>query len=85
MYHCKVMIVDGFMTSVGSTNFDVRSFRLNDEANLNIYDKAFAARQTQVFEADLQRARPVTLDQWRARPLREKVHERVASWLGPLL
>ncbi|MES2974887.1 MAG: phospholipase D-like domain-containing protein [Pseudomonadota bacterium] len=85
MYHCKVMIVDGFMTSVGSTNFDVRSFRLNDEANLNVYDTAFAARQTQVFEADLQRARPVTLAQWRGRPLQEKIHERVASWLGPLL
>ncbi len=85
MYHCKVMIVDGFMTSVGSTNFDVRSFRLNDEANLNVYDTAFAARQTQVFEADLQRARPVTLAQWRGRPLKEKIHERVASWLGPLL
>ena len=36
MYHCKVMIVDEFMTSVGSTNFDNRSFRLNDEANLNV-------------------------------------------------
>ena len=36
MYHCKVMIVDGLLVSVGSTNFDNRSFRLNDEANLNI-------------------------------------------------
>jgi phosphatidylserine/phosphatidylglycerophosphate/cardiolipin synthase-like enzyme len=42
MFHCKLMIVDGLMTSVGSTNFDMRSFRLNDEANLNIYDTAFA-------------------------------------------
>ena len=45
MYHCKVMIVDELMVSVGSTNFDNRSFRLNDEANLNIYDAAFAAEQ----------------------------------------
>ena len=42
MYHCKVMIVDELLVSVGSTNFDNRSFRLNDEANLNIYDAEFA-------------------------------------------
>ena len=42
MYHCKVMIVDDCWTSVGSTNFDNRSFRLNDEANLNVYDADFA-------------------------------------------
>jgi cardiolipin synthase len=85
MYHCKVMIVDGMMTSVGSTNFDVRSFRLNDEANLNIYDAAFAARQTQVFEADLARSRRVTLEQWGSRPMGEKVQERLAAWIAPLL
>jgi phosphatidylserine/phosphatidylglycerophosphate/cardiolipin synthase-like enzyme len=38
------------MVSVGSTNFDLRSFRLNDEASLNVYDAAFAARMTEVFE-----------------------------------
>ena len=53
MYHCKVMIVDGLLVSVGSTNFDNRSFRLNDEANLNIYDAAFAREQVTVFEDDL--------------------------------
>ena len=46
MYHCKLMIVDGLLTSVGSTNFDNRSFRLNDEATLNVVDKAFASAQT---------------------------------------
>ena len=45
MYHYKVIIVDGVWVSVGSTNFDDRSFRLNDEANLNVYDRAFAAEQ----------------------------------------
>ena len=85
MYHCKVMIVDGMMTSVGSTNFDVRSFRLNDEANLNIYDAAFAARQTQVFEADLTKARRITFAQWEARPQSEKLKEWLAAKLAPLL
>ena len=45
MFHCKVLVVDGLWVSVGSTNFDTRSFRLNDEANLNVYDRDFAGRQ----------------------------------------
>ncbi len=85
MYHCKVLLVDELLVSVGSTNFDNRSFRLNDEANLNIYDEAFAKAQTAVFEADLKQSKPVTLEAWRARPLREKAMERLASLLASQL
>jgi cardiolipin synthase len=85
MYHCKVMIVDEFMVSTGSTNFDERSFRLNDEANLNIYDAAFAAEQVKVFEADLARSRRITLAEWNDRPLKDKLLEHVASLLGSQL
>ncbi len=79
MYHCKVMIVDGLLVSVGSTNFDNRSFRLNDEATLNIVDAGFAAAQTTIFAADLAKSRPVTYAAWIDRPFKEKVAERVAS------
>ena len=82
MFHCKVFTVDGLLVSVGSTNFDNRSFRLNDEANLNIYDAAFAARETAVFEADLKRSRRVTHQAWLDRPLREKALEHLASLLS---
>jgi len=85
MYHCKVMIVDGLMVSVGSTNFDNRSFRLNDEANLNMYDAAFAARQTAVFEQDLKQSRRVSLEEWVNRPLSEKFNEKLASLLNSQL
>ena len=85
MYHCKVMIVDGLLVSVGSTNFDNRSFRLNDEATLNIVDAGFAAQQTAIFEEDLGRSRRVSLAQWRERPWREKLAERFASLLGTQL
>lgn len=81
MYHCKVVIVDGLWVSVGSTNFDSRSFRLNDEANLNVYDEAFAARQTEIFNADKARSRQITLEEWEKRPLREKFIERAAALL----
>ena len=65
MFHCKVLVVDGLWTSVGSTNFDNRSFRLNDEANLNVYDAQLAARQIEVFNADLQKSKRVTYEEWR--------------------
>ena len=85
MYHCKLMMVDGLMTSVGSTNFDMRSFRMNDEANLNVYDAGFAARMTEVFEADLEKARRITHEEWQRRPLRIKLRERALSLLQPVL
>jgi cardiolipin synthase A/B len=85
MYHCKVLVVDGLWVSVGSTNFDERSFRLNDEANLNVYDRDFARRQLRDFEADLKRSRRITYDEWLQRPWTEKVLERVLGVLGPQL
>jgi cardiolipin synthase len=77
MMHVKLLIVDRELVSVGSTNFDIRSFRLNDEASLNIYDTGFAARMTEVFEADLAHTRRYTSALWAARPLREKFAEAV--------
>lgn len=85
MYHCKLMIVDGLLTSVGSTNFDNRSFRLNDEATLNIVDKAFASAQTATFEADLALAHRVSHAEWQARPARERFGEWLASVIGSQL
>ena len=79
MYHCKVMIVDGLLVSVGSTNFDSRSFALNDEANLNILDRDFAREQIEIFERDLARSAAITLAQWQQRPFSEKLLEHAAS------
>ncbi len=81
MYHCKIMIVDGLWASVGSTNFDNRSFSFNDEANLNIFDTAFASRQIEIFEADVARSKAVTLAQWKNRPWTEKLIEHTAALL----
>ena len=81
MYHCKVLIVDDLLVSVGSTNFDNRSFRLNDEATLNIMDGGFAKQQRGIFEADLALARPISHAEWQDRPLAEKVSERFSTLL----
>jgi cardiolipin synthase len=75
MFHNKMLIVDGELVSVGSTNFDLRSFRLNDEASLNIYDRDFAQRMTAVFESDLKPTKRYTYQTWKKRPLKEKLFE----------
>ena len=79
MYHCKVLIVDDIWVSVGSTNFDDRSFRLNDEANLNIYDAAFAAEQVKVFPADRANSRLMTRAEFKNRSFIGKIFDKVAG------
>lgn len=85
MFHCKVLVVDGLWVSVGSTNFDPRSFRLNDEANLNVYDREFARRQRADFERDLERSRRITYDEWVSRPWTEKAWEHFVALFGAQL
>jgi cardiolipin synthase len=81
MYHPKVMVVDDVWASVGSTNFDDRSFRLNQEDNLNVYDREFAAGQAAAFARDRAVSRRITLEAWRRRPLWERIQERAAGVL----
>jgi cardiolipin synthase len=77
MLHTKMLIFDGLMVSVGSTNFDTRSFELNDEASLNVYDREFARQMTEVFEADLRHSKPYGLQDWRQRGWRERAAELI--------
>jgi cardiolipin synthase len=79
MYHCKVQIVDDIWVSVGSTNFDDRSFRLNDAANLNIYDAAFAAEQVKVLDADKANARLMTRAEFKHRSFMGKKCDKLAA------
>jgi len=79
MYHCKVLIVDSAWTSVGSTNFDNRSFSVNDEANVNVLDARFAAAQVRLFEEDLARSRQVSLEEWERRPVSDKLLDALAG------
>jgi cardiolipin synthase len=82
MYHTKLMIVDDRWVSIGSANLDNRSFRLNDEANLNVMDEQFAAEQIKLFEQDLGRSKPITFEQWRHRPEHEKFMESFFTMFG---
>jgi cardiolipin synthase A/B len=76
MLHTKMLIIDTELVSVGSTNFDIRSIRLNDEASLNIFDGDFAQQMTEVFEADLKSAVQYSHALWQTRPWTEKLAEK---------
>jgi cardiolipin synthase len=78
MIHAKLMVVDGEWSVVGSTNFDHRSFGLNDEVNVAALDPALAGHIEADFEKDLTQARRVTLDEWQHRG----PFERAKEWVG---
>jgi cardiolipin synthase A/B len=81
MIHAKLMVVDGEWAVVGSTNFDHRSFGLNDEVNVAALDPALAGSIESDFEKDLTQARRVTLAEWQNRG----VWERAMEWAGWLI
>lgn len=85
MMHAKSMVVDGIWSTVGSSNFDDRSFRLNDEANVNIYDEGIAVQMEQMFFEDLARSEEITRRRFVQRPWMDKIKERVAGWFKPQL
>ena len=85
MYHVKSMVVDGLWTTVGSTNFDTRSFSTNDEANLNVLDAGFAAEQEKIFEDDLKRSRRITLEEWQGRPWTQKALDTLSDLVSSQL
>ena len=79
-YHCKLLVVDDFLVSSGSINFDERSFRINDEVNWLVLDSVWAANQIAQFEADKSKAKRVELAEFNQRPRSEKWREKMLSW-----
>jgi len=80
MIHAKVLCVDGLWGVVGSTNFDNRSFGINDEVNLAVCDSAFAERLERDMSGDLEQSRRVSLEEWRTRPVTERAPE-LLGWI----
>jgi cardiolipin synthase A/B len=75
LLHAKTIVVDGVWSTIGSTNVDNRSFALNQEINLTVYDSGIAQRLEQVFQEDLKHAQRVDYEQWRSRSIYERVIE----------
>lgn len=79
MYHAKTMVVDDVFVTVGSANFDNRSFSINDEDALNILDPAVAREHLKIFEDDVRHSRPITLESFRSRPWYIKITDHVCG------
>jgi len=85
MMHAKTMLVDGIWSTVGSSNFDERSFRLNDEVNVNVYDEGIAEQMQLMFLEDLERCEEITLHKWFRRPRWSRIKEALSNVLKPQL
>jgi cardiolipin synthase len=79
MLHAKTMTVDGAWASVGSVNFDNRSFQLHDEATLCVQSEHFVSLLTDQFERDLLASERIDERRWRDRPLRQRAQERALA------
>jgi cardiolipin synthase A/B len=80
LLHAKTVVIDGVWSTVGSTNMDPRSFVHNDEVNAVVLGRPFAQQLSAMFERDLARSAPVTLDTWRRRPATVRMKEWLARW-----
>jgi cardiolipin synthase len=85
LLHAKTLVIDGVWSTIGSPNLDNRSFALNDELNLVVYDREVASRLERVFADDLARSRRVTYEAWRRRPIKDRLIELLVLPIRDLL
>lgn len=83
--HAKTIVCDDSFLSIGSTNIDFRGYEQDFELNAFIYDRELATRQKDIFLADMQECRQVTLEEWQKRPLARRAMESFARMFSPLL
>ena len=81
MVHVKLIVADDTFVSIGSGNFDNRSIQLNDEANLDVLDRGFAAQQTRLFELDKKQSHEMALDKTGGLHLLERAADLVSPEL----
>lgn len=83
--HAKTLIVDEEVSSVGTANIDVRSFRLNFEVNAFIYDEEVSKELTESFKEDVQLSTNLTTEDYRNRAMKIKLKESISRLLSPIL
>jgi cardiolipin synthase A/B len=79
MYHCKSMIVDGVLVTIGSANFDNRSFSINDEVTLNVLDRKVAQENLKIFADDIRQSKPLTREEFEGRPFYIKAADHICG------
>ena len=85
MLHSKTILVDDEFSTIGSSNFDFRSFEHNFEANLFIYSRSVNERMAEIFRNDMHQCERVVPAVWRRRPLRDKAMQSLLRLLSPIL
>ena len=85
LLHSKTMVVDGVWTTIGSTNLDNRSFAMNEELNLVVYNAAVGRVMEDIFRDDLRHSRQIDYKRWRARGLKERLFELLARPIRAML
>jgi cardiolipin synthase A/B len=75
LMHAKTMVIDGIWATIGSSNLDNRSFALNQEINLTLYDVSLARRLEEIFRQDLKYSKKITYDEWNSRSIFERLFE----------
>jgi len=80
MYHAKTMVVDGVHVTVGSSNFDNRSFTLNDEVNVGVLDRKVADDHLRIFADDIKASKLLTLEEFESRPQYIKLLDHFCGW-----
>ena len=81
LLHHKTMVVDGVWATIGTTNFDSRSFAHNEENNVCVYDRGFARQLADIFEVDVTQCTKITLAEWQRRGWLRKTQEWIAAFL----
>jgi len=75
LMHAKTIVADGVWATIGSTNFDNRSFALNQEINLTVYDKGTAQKLEKIFSDDLTYSKEITYEAWQSRGIFERLFD----------
>ncbi|BBI34106.1 cardiolipin synthase [Cohnella abietis] len=83
--HAKTIVVDDKISSVGTANIDVRSFKLNFEVNAFLYDEEFSSRLAQIFRKDIEDCELLTLEQYILRSNWIRIKESISRLLSPIL
>lgn len=83
--HAKSLVTDGYVSVVGSTNLDFRSFVFNAECDLLTLDEKLAGDLERVFLRDLESSEEILRSDWRRRPFVHRMGDRAARWLAPVL
>jgi len=85
MVHAKTMVVDGLLSTIGTSNMDYRSFEINFEITAIFYNEGISKKMKEIFEEDVEHCEKVDIEDWEDRAFWEKVKESFSRLWAPLL